>query len=104
MAIGAAVGADSANGALEPTNFEHDDREAAIEALRWRDGQVELALEVEDDLPDIASHRLDFIALDGSVALRLLFEDAIEFTDEDYEISTFVWGICEQPWQNGANC
>ena len=95
-----AVGADSANGALEPTDFEHDDREAAIEALRWRDGQVELALEVEDDSPDIASHRMDFIALDGSVALRLLFEDAIEFADED-DIATFVWGVCEQPWQNG---
>ena len=100
VAIGAAVGADNANGALEPTDFEHDDREAAIEALRWRDGQVELALEAEDDLPDLASHRLDFIALDGSVALRLLFEDAIEFADED-DIATFVWGVCEQPWQNG---
>ena len=95
-----AVGADNANGELEPMDFEYDDREAAIEALRWRDGQVELTLEVEDDLPDLASHRMDFIALDGSVALRLLFEDAIEFADED-DIATFVWGVCEQPWQNG---
>ena len=100
VTMGAAVGADNANGALEPTDFEHDDREAAIEALRWRDGQVELTLEVEDELPDLASHRLDFIALDGSVALRLLFEDAVEFADED-DIATFVWGVCEQSWQNG---
>ncbi len=35
-----------------------------------------------------------------AVALRLDFEDAIEFLDED-ETSTFTWGVCEQAWFEG---
>ena len=42
-------------------------------------------------------YRLDFIVLDGSVSLRLNFNDADE-AEEDGTV-TLKWGVCEQPWK-----
>ncbi len=107
--IDEAVGADGENGTLEPEGFEYDDLEASIEDLRWQDGQVELVVEFEDDFPgfnafgafsSFGGNHIDFIDLDGSVVLRLDFDDAVEMVNKD-DVVTFVWGVCEQPWQAG---
>ena len=96
--IAAAVGADDENGVLRPEWFEtDDDGETVIERIEWRDGQVQMELSPSVDLDD---YRMDFIALDGSVALRLYSEDAIEAVDDD-EVATLAWGVCEQPWEDG---
>ena len=97
VAIDAVVGADGENGVLRPDRFETDDGETVIESIVWRDGQVQMELSPAADLSD---YRIDFIALDGSVALRLDVIDAIEVLDED-EVATLIWGVCEQPWVDG---
>ena len=92
-----AVGADGYDGVLQPEWFETDDGEVLIERIEWQDGQVKIAL---SPAANLFGHRMDFIALDGSVALRLDFDEDIGFKDED-ETSTFTWGVCEQPWEDG---
>ena len=95
--IGGAVGADGASGVLKPASFTFDGSDAAIERIAWRDGQVQLSLSPRISLAD---HHIDFIALDGSVALRLDFDDAVERVDDD-DVATLAWGVCEQPWVDG---
>ena len=91
------VGAGGGRGVLRPEWFETDDGETVIESIEWWDGQVEMELSPAADLID---YRMDLIALDGSVALRLDVIDAIEVLDED-EVATLIWGVCEQPWVDG---
>lgn len=95
--IGEAVGADGESGVLQPEWFETDDGETVIERIAWSEGQVEMELSPATDFDD---HRMDFIALDGSVALRLDFDDAAALSDEG-DVATFAWGVCEQPWEDG---
>ncbi|MXY45744.1 MAG: hypothetical protein F4Y44_01935 [Chloroflexi bacterium] len=97
VALGAAVGADSASGVLKPASFASDGGDATIERIDWLDGQVRMSLAPHTALPD---HHIDFIALDGSVSLRLDFDDAVEVDDADGN-RTLIWGVCEQPWQPG---
>ena len=92
-----ALGTDGYDGILQPERFETDDGEVLIERIDWQDGQVKIAL---SPAADLFGRRMDFIALDGSVALRLDFDEDIGFEDED-NTSTFTWGVCEQPWQDG---
>ncbi|MDE2686458.1 MAG: hypothetical protein OXI16_03020 [Chloroflexota bacterium] len=91
-----AVGADGDSGVLQPDSFESEEGETVMERIAWQEGQVEMALSPATDLLD---HRIDFIALDGSVALRLDFDDAVERVDED--VATLAWGVCVQPWSDG---
>ena len=95
--IDGALGAGNEDGVLRPEWFTTDDGESVIERIVWRDGQIEMELSPTTDLAD---HRMDFIALDSSVALRLDVIDAIEVLDED-EVATLIWGVCEQPWVDG---
>ena len=97
VAIDEAVGAGGGSGVLRPERLETDDGETVIERIEWRDGQVEMEL---SPAADLSHYRMDFIALDGSVALRLYFEDAVEFVDDD-EVAMLTWGVCEQPWEDG---
>ncbi len=92
-----AVGADGYDGVLQPEWFDADYGEVLIERIEWQDGQVEMEL---SPAADLFGRRMDFIALDGSVALRLDFDEDIGFEDED-DTSTFTWGVCEQPWEDG---
>ena len=39
------------------------------------------------------------LALDGTAALRLDFDDAVEV--EDGEEGMLTWGVCERPWSAG---
>ena len=97
VALGDAVGADGASGVLKPASFAFDGSDAAIRRIDWLDGQVRMSFSPRIALPD---HHIDFIALDGSVSLRLDFDDAVEVTDDDGRQS-LVWGVCSQPWQAG---
>ena len=95
--IDRAVGADSDSGVLKPERFESEEGETVMERIVWSEGQMEMELSPDTDLDD---YRMDFIALDGSVALRLDFDDAATLSDDD-DAATFAWGVCEQPWQDG---
>ena len=95
--IGGAVGADGEIGVLQPEWFETEEGETVIERIAWSEGQVEMELSPAAALDD---HRADFIALDGSVALRLDFDAAVALADNE-DVATFAWGVCEQPWADG---
>ena len=97
VALGDAVGADGASGVLKPASFAFDGSDAALERIDWLDGQARMALAPHTMLAD---HHIDFIALDGSVSLRLDFDDAVAVAD-DGGGQTLVWGVCSQPWQSG---
>ena len=97
VALGDAVGADGASGVLKPAAFAFDGNDAAIRRIDWLDGQARMSLSPLAALP---GHHIDFIALDGSVTLRLDFDDAMEVADDE-GVATFVWGVCSQPWADG---
>ena len=94
--VGSAIGAGGADGALKPESFTNDGVDTTIERIEWESGKVELRLDPHTELED---HHLDFIALDGSVALRLDFDDAVE--SEKGDDRSLTWGVCEQPWVPG---
>ncbi len=96
--IGDAVGADGVNGVLKPAAFSvnSSDDATTIERIDWQDNAVSIAI---SDAPALANHHIDFIALDGSVALRLDFDHA-SVSDEG-STRTLRWKVCEQPWQSG---
>ena len=50
----------------------------------------------------LAGHHADFIALDGSVSLRLDFDDASETVEGAKR--TLTWNVCTQPWESGGTC
>ena len=68
VAIGAAVGADGANGVLKPAAFTVGGASATITSLKWESGAVTMELNPSASL---AGHAIDFIALDGSVTTAL---------------------------------
>ena len=95
---GQGVGFGSGKGFLSADKFiTEDGGEITLNRLEWSAGNVEIELEPYNRLPD---HHIDFIALDGSVALRLDFDDALEVQDED-EGQALSWGVCERAWQDG---
>ena len=98
VAIGAAVGADGDNGALTPAAFHAaGGADAEIRRVDWDADVVTIAIA---NLPaSLANHYIDFIALDGSVALRLDFGDAA--VADAGGVRTFRWGVCGQPWNAG---
>ena len=94
---GDTVGFSSDDGVLDPAAFTVDGAETTIDRLAWSAGTVEMQLTPHSTLP---GHHIDFIVLDGSVSLRLDFDDAIELS-EDGGTQSLNWGVCEQPWQDG---
>ncbi len=96
--LGGAVGADGTDGVLKPAAFSANgsDDATTIERIGWQSNAVSIAI---SDAPSLANHHIDFIALDGSVALRLDFDDA-SGSDEG-STRTMIWKVCEQPWQAG---
>ena len=92
VAIGAAVGADAANGALTPTAFMVGGVSTALQSLKWQDGSVTLEL---SPAVALSSQALDFIALDGSVSLSL--DDGAATASG----GTLTWTVAAQPWQAG---
>ena len=47
----------------------------------------------------LAGHHIDLIALDGTVSLRLDFDEAVEVSADD-GTQVLSWSVCEQPWQD----
>ena len=90
--------ADASHGALGPTRYraEGDTATTTIHAISWKAGQVSVTL-WPYALP--VDHHLDFIALDGSVTLRLDVDDAASGVSGGYRVMS--WRVCEQPWQAG---
>ncbi len=94
---GVAVGADASNGVLEPASFEAGGgTSTTIDSVTWESQQVRM--EFSPSAPP-SGHHVDFIALDGSVALRLRVDDATLTVDGDG--TALSWGVCSQPWEAG---
>ena len=96
--IDGAVGADGESGVLQPEWFETEEGETVIKRIEWQGGQV--AMELSPPAADLDDHRVDFIALDSSVALRLDFGNAVALADDE-DVATLTWGVCGQPWADG---
>ena len=98
VAIGGAVGADAANGVLKPASFSLTDggSTASLSKIAWEAGRATVEL---DPSLSLAGHHADFIALDGSVSLRLDFDDATETVAGTKR--TLAWNVCTQPWESG---
>ena len=97
VAIGSAVGADGVVGVLEPASFESGGgASAAIGGIAWESGKVTMSFSPS---PPPADHHVDFIALDGSTALRLDVDDASLASDGGSH--TLTWTVCDRPWNPG---
>ena len=98
VAIGTAVGGDTANGVLTPTSFSLTEggSTATLGKIAWESGRATIEFEPSVSL---AGHHADFIALDGSVSLRLDFDDGSEMVDGAKR--TLTWDVCKQPWESG---
>ena len=97
VAVGAGVGADDSHGALTPTGFTVGATAATLQRLIWEAKQLQLELSAAVSLAD---HYLDFIALDGSVSLRLRLDDATTAAT-DSGGQAWRWRACGAPWQTG---
>ena len=93
---GGAVGADDSNGVLKPTDFTFGGAGVSLDSIKWQSQAVEMRMSPHNRL---ANHHADFIALDGSVSLRLDFDDATETGEGDSR--ALSWPVCAQPWQSG---
>ena len=98
VSIGGTVGADSANGVLKPVSFSLTDggSTATLSRIVWESGRATVEL---NPFLSLADHHVDFIALDGSVSLRLDFDAAAETIDGTKR--TLDWNVCAQPWESG---
>ena len=93
---GGAAGADASNGVLAPTDFTFGGASVSLNSIRWQSQAVEMRLSPHTRL---ANHHADFIAQDGSVALRLDFDDASETGSGASR--ALSWKVCVQPWRDG---
>ena len=100
MAVSNAVAADSANGVLSPASFTGaSGATTTIQRIAWEPGTgatgtVKVALSPHTG---IASHAVDFIALDGSMSLSLDVADATV----DVASDTLSWPVASHPWRSG---
>ena len=100
VTVGSAVAADGANGVLKPASFTNaNGATSTIQRIAWEPGSgstgtVKVALSPHTG---IASHAVDFIALDGSVSLSLDVADATV----DADGGTLSWPMATQPWRSG---
>ena len=97
VAIGGGAGADGDNGVLKPAEFSlPDGTSAAIRSIVSRPSAVEMRLEPRARL---SGYHADFIAMDGSVSLRLDFNDASEIGEGDSR--ALSWPVCIRRWEAG---
>ena len=100
VTVGTAVLADNTTGVLKPASFTGaNGASATIQRIAWEagteeSGTVKLKLSPHNG---IASHTVDFIALDGSVPLSLKVADATVDSAND----TLSWTVASQPWNDG---
>ena len=94
VSVGTSVKADGSNGVLKPTSFTVGSTSTEITSLEWSSNQVVLTL---DPHVSLSGNVLDFIALDGSVALSLFTDSATV----DSTAGTYSWTMTSQPWADG---
>ena len=95
--MGGGAGADGDSGVLKPTALSlADGTSAALRSVKWQPSAAEMRLEPHAKLP---GYHADFIALDGSVSLRLDFDDASETGEGDSR--ALSWPVCVRPWESG---
>ena len=94
VTVGQAVGADGSNGVLKPASFTVGGTETGLQSLNWENGSVTLTLSPYTALTGVA---IDFIVLDGSLALSL----GASAATADSAAGTLTWSVSEQPWQAG---
>ena len=87
---GGGVGADASNGVLDPKAFSMGGASTDLQSLKWRGGSATLTLSVPASL---SGHFLDFIALDGTVAVSL------DGGEASVSGGTLTWSVAAQPWQ-----
>ena len=98
VVIGTAVGADGSRGVLRPASFAIEGVGTTdIKRIRWESARVEMQI---DPPGRPTGHHIDFIALDGTVVLRLDFDDAGDVVEEG-RTRALTWGVCERPWNDG---
>ena len=96
-AIGGGAGVDESKGVLKPAEFSlPDGTSAAIRSIAWRPSAVEMRLEPRARL---SGYHADFIAMDGSIRLRLDFDDASEIGEGDSR--ALSWPVCIGRWEAG---
>ena len=88
--IGSAVGADSSNGVLKPTDFMLNGTNTTISSLKWEDGAVTMTLNPTASLADYA---IDFIDVTGATTLSL--------TPENASTTPLTWTVPDKPWADG---
>ena len=94
VTVGTAVKADGSNGVLKPTSFTVGSTTTDLTSLEWSNNKVVLTL---DPRVSLGNHFLDFIELDGSVALSLFTDSATV----DSTAGTYSWPMASQPWADG---
>ena len=100
VTVGSAVAADGANGVLKPASFTNaNGATSTIQRIAWEPGSgstgtVKVALSPHTG---IASHAVDFIALDGSVSLSMDVADATV----DAANNALSWPVPSRPWRSG---
>ena len=87
---GGGVGADASNGVLDPKAFSVGQVSTDLQSLKWQGGSATLTLSAPASL---SGHFLDFIALDGMVALSL------DGGEASVSGGTLTWSVPAQPWQ-----
>ena len=98
VADGASVAAGGSLGALNPATFTTaGGAETTIRRVEWASNKATIAL--ANPPASLAGHHAEFIALDGSVALRLDFDDAASAAT--HGALALSWQVCAQPWQSG---
>lgn len=98
VADGAAIAAGGPLGALNPATFTTaDGAETTIRRIEWSPNKATITL--ANPPASLVGHHAEFIALDGSVALRLDFDDAASAATAD--ALALTWQVCAQPWQPG---
>ena len=95
VAIGSAVGADGTVGVLRPNLFTLGGTAATITSLKWENGAVTMGLNPTASTASLDGYAIDFIALDGSVALTLSLGDATRSG------AALTWSVADQPWEAG---
>ena len=88
--IGDAVGADSANGVLNPAAFSLAGAKTTIESLKWENGAVTMELSPTASLAD---YTLDFIGVTGTTTLSLSSVNA--------STTALTWTVPDKPWSDG---
>ena len=92
-AIGTAVGADAANGVVEPAGFTVGGTATTLQALKWESGVVTMEL---SPAASLSGYDMDVIELDGSTSLTLSVAGATSNAG-----GTLTWAVTDQPWHAG---